>query len=78
MGARLGRRAGPDTGSEAGAAAGCGPIQSTLHEQRPERARHLRRLLRQLSTPAEGRLGSPGPCLGQPGLLDPPQLASPT
>ena len=26
----------------------------------------------ELSTPAEGRLRSPGPCLGQPGLLDAP------
>ncbi|XP_005615241.3 leucine-rich repeat-containing protein 75B isoform X2 [Equus przewalskii] len=59
MGARLGRRAGPEAGSEARAAAGCGPapyerrvrwlceIQSTLRERRPERARQLLRLLRQ-------------------------------
>lgn len=31
-------------------------IQSTLHEQRPERARHLRRLLRQ-AREGEGRPG---------------------
>ncbi|KAG3278793.1 leucine-rich repeat-containing protein 75B isoform X1 [Ictidomys tridecemlineatus] len=59
MGARLGRRAGPEAGSEAEAAAGGGPapyerrvrwlreIQSTLRERRPERARQLLRLLRQ-------------------------------
>ncbi|XP_053784564.1 leucine-rich repeat-containing protein 75B isoform X1 [Desmodus rotundus] len=59
MGARLGRRCRPAAGSEAGAAAGCEPapyerrvrwlreIQSTLREQRPERARQLLRLLRQ-------------------------------
>ncbi|XP_023097311.1 leucine-rich repeat-containing protein 75B [Felis catus] len=59
MGARLGRRTGPEAASEAGAAAGCGPapyerrvrwlreIQSTLRERRPERARQLLRLLRQ-------------------------------
>lgn len=59
MGARLGRRCGPEAGSEARAAAGCGPapyerrvrwlreIQSTLRERRPERARQLLRLLRQ-------------------------------
>ncbi|XP_066221600.1 leucine-rich repeat-containing protein 75B isoform X1 [Saccopteryx leptura] len=59
MGARLGRRYGPEADSEAGAAAGCGPapyerrvrwlreIQSTLRERQPERARQLLRLLRQ-------------------------------
>ncbi|XP_048196902.1 leucine-rich repeat-containing protein 75B [Perognathus longimembris pacificus] len=59
MGARLGRRAGPEAGSEARAAAGGGPapyerrvrwlreIQSTLHERQPERAQQLLRVLSQ-------------------------------
>lgn len=71
MGARLGRRAGPEAGSEARAAAGCGPapyerrvrwlreIQSTLRERRPERARQLLRLLRQARDGA-GRPGAGG------------------
>lgn len=71
MGARLGRRTGPEAASEAGAAAGCGPapyerrvrwlreIQSTLRERRPERARQLLRLLRQAREGA-GRPGAGG------------------